>query len=84
VRTRLYRKEHGSDSLTKHFGAWTQLLETCIAEAQKHGEICDQFSASLLAKFLLNSWEGALLRMRAEKSDIPLLDFKETVFKKLL
>ena len=72
------------DGLTKHFGAWTQLLETCIAEAQKQGEICDQFSASLLAKFLLNSWEGALLRMRAEKSDIPLLDFKEIVFKKLL
>jgi TetR/AcrR family transcriptional repressor of nem operon len=31
----------------------------------------------------LNSWEGALLRMRAEKSDAPLLDFKEIVFKKL-
>ena len=72
------------DGLTKHFGAWTQLLETCIAEAQKQGEIGDQFPASLLAKFLLNSWEGALLRMRAEKSDIPLLDFKEIVFKKLL
>jgi TetR/AcrR family transcriptional repressor of nem operon len=71
------------EGLTKHFGAWCDLLEACIAEAQKQGEISDQFPASLLAKFLLNSWEGALLRMRAEKSDAPLLDFKEIVFKKL-
>jgi TetR/AcrR family transcriptional repressor of nem operon len=71
------------DGLTKHFGAWCELLETCIAEAQKQGEISDQFSAALLARFLLNSWEGALLRVRAEKSDTPLLDFKEIVFKKL-
>lgn len=71
------------EGLTKHFGAWCDLLEACIAEGQKQGEISNQFTASLLAKFVLNSWEGALLRMRAEKSDIPLLDFKEIVFKKL-
>jgi TetR/AcrR family transcriptional repressor of nem operon len=71
------------EGLTKHFGAWCDLLEACIAEAQKQGEISNQFAASLLAKFVLNSWEGALLRMRAEKSDAPLLDFKEIVFKKL-
>jgi len=71
------------DGLTKHFGAWCELLEACIAEAQRQREISGQFPASLLAKFLLNSWEGALLRMRAEKSDVPLLDFKEIVFKKL-
>ncbi len=70
--------------LTKHFGVWCSLLEACIAEAQKQGEIGNQFAASLLAKFVMNSWEGALLRMRAEKSDAPLLDFKEIVFKGLL
>lgn len=72
------------EGLTKHFGAWCEIFETCIAEAQTQGEISDQFPPSLLAKFLLNSWEGALLRMRAEKSDTALLDFKEIVFKKLL
>jgi TetR/AcrR family transcriptional regulator, transcriptional repressor for nem operon len=71
------------DGLTEHFGAWCDLLEACIAEAQKQGEIGGQFSASLLARFVMNSWEGALLRMRAEKSDAPLLDFKQIVFKKL-
>jgi TetR/AcrR family transcriptional regulator, transcriptional repressor for nem operon len=71
------------EGLTKHFGAWCDLLEACIAEAQKQAEISNQFAASLLAKFVLNSWEGALLRMRADKSDAPLLDFKEIVFNKL-
>lgn len=71
------------EGLTKHFGAWCDLFEACIAEAQRKGDISDQFPASLLAKFLLNSWEGALLRMRAEKSDAPLLDFKLIVFEKL-
>lgn len=71
------------EGLTKHFEAWCDLLEACIAEAQKQGEISNQFAASLLARFLLNSWEGALLRMRAEKSDAPLLDFKEIIFRKL-
>jgi TetR/AcrR family transcriptional repressor of nem operon len=71
------------DGLARNFGAWCEVFEACIAEAQKQREISDQFPASLLAKFLLNSWEGALLRMRAEKSDAPLLDFKEIVFKKL-
>jgi TetR/AcrR family transcriptional repressor of nem operon len=40
--------------------------------------------ASLLGRFVLNSWEGALLRMRAEKSDAPLIEFKEIIFRKLL
>jgi TetR/AcrR family transcriptional repressor of nem operon len=71
------------EGLTKHFGAWCDLLEGCIGEAQMQGEIGSQFPASLLAKFVLNSWEGALLRMRAERSDASLLDFKEIVFKRL-
>jgi len=32
----------------------------------------------------MNSWEGALLRMRVEKSDAPLIAFKEIVFGGLL
>jgi len=71
------------DNLTRHFDTWCGLLEACIAEAQRQGEINNQLAPSLLARFLLNSWEGTLLRMRAEKSDAPLLDFKEIIFKNL-
>lgn len=71
-------------SLTTHFRTWSRLFETCIAEAQMTGAIANRLPASLLAQFLLNSWEGALLRMRADKSDVPLKDFTEVVFGSLL
>ena len=37
---------------------------------------------SLLASFLINTWEGAVLR--AEKNGTPLEEFEEIVFEKLL
>jgi TetR/AcrR family transcriptional regulator, transcriptional repressor for nem operon len=72
------------EHLVTHFGAWSSLFEQCIAEAQEQGAISDQFPAALLARFVLNSWEGALLRMRVEKGDVPLIEFKEIIFGKLL
>jgi TetR/AcrR family transcriptional repressor of nem operon len=70
--------------LVDYFGSWSHFFEDCIAEAQQQGAICDQLPASLLSRFVLNSWEGALLRMRAEKSDAALAEFKQVVFGKLL
>lgn len=70
--------------LAKHFKSWSGLFQTCILEGQQKGEIADQFSAAALADFILNSWEGALLRMRVEKSDAPLLEFKTMIFCKIL
>lgn len=72
------------DRLSAHFRTWGGLLEGCIEEAQKTGAIRNGLPAALLAQFLLNSWEGALLRMRAEKSDAPLNQFVEVVFESLL
>jgi TetR/AcrR family transcriptional repressor of nem operon len=72
------------EHLVVHFAAWGNFFADCIAEAQQQGAISDQFPADLLARFVLNSWEGALLRMRAERSAAPLIEFKEIVFGKLL
>lgn len=71
-------------SLAAHFQTWSGLFEACIAKAQETGAIASRQPASLLAQFLLNSWEGALLRMRAEKSDVPLREFTDVVFGSLL
>ena len=68
------------EQLAAHFSTWSSLLEACIAEAQNTGAIGNRLPAPLLAQFLLNSWEGALLRMRVEKSDAPLRNFVEVVF----
>ncbi|HUC17048.1 MAG TPA: TetR family transcriptional regulator C-terminal domain-containing protein [Acetobacteraceae bacterium] len=66
--------------LAVHFKSWSVILERCILDGQKNGEIGSQFSAVSLADFTLNSWEGALLRMRVEKSDAPLFEFKTILF----
>jgi len=72
------------ERLVMHFGAWSNFFENCISQAQQQGAISDQFPAALLGRFVLNSWEGALLRMRVEKSAAPLTEFKKIVFEKLL
>lgn len=72
------------ERLAGHFRTWSALFETCIAQAQETGAIRNRLPPALLAQFLLNSWEGALLRMRVEKSDAPLNDFIEVVFGSLL
>jgi len=70
--------------LLQHLGGWSKFFEDCIADAQKHGAIHNRMPAAVLGRFVLNSWEGALLRMRAEKSDAPLLEFKKVIFGVLL
>ena len=72
--------------LDRIFREWRSLFATCIAAAQAAGEIDSQFDAADLAEFLLASWEGAILRMKVERSPAALERFKtiafETVFKR--
>jgi TetR/AcrR family transcriptional repressor of nem operon len=70
--------------LAEHFAAWSGLIETCIEEAQLQGVVDKAIPAHVLADFVFNAWEGALLRMRAEQSDAPLRTFERIVFEKLL
>jgi TetR/AcrR family transcriptional repressor of nem operon len=70
--------------LVEQFNAWSRLFEECISQAQEQGTLSDQFPAALLGRFVLNSWEGALLRMRVEKTDAPLVEFKAIVFGEIL
>ena len=72
------------ERIAENFKTWTGLLEECIAAAQSTGEISNRLPASMLAQFLLNSGEGALLRMRVEKSDAPLKEFREVIFQSVL
>ncbi len=69
------------------FGEWRAPFASCIAEAQKASEISSDFDADELAEFLLASWQGAILRMKVERSPAPLERFKkiafQTVFKEL-
>lgn len=63
-----------------HFATWSSLFQECIEQAKSDGTITTSLPAETLAQFLLNSWEGALLRARSEKSEQPLRDFIDTIF----
>jgi TetR/AcrR family transcriptional repressor of nem operon len=69
------------------FQEWRAPFASCIAEAQAIGEIESTFDPVELAEFLLASWEGAILRMKVERSPAALERFKtitfQTVFKEL-
>jgi TetR/AcrR family transcriptional regulator, transcriptional repressor for nem operon len=51
---------------------YRDLIKTAIARAQFEGSIRDDINAELLADLLVNGWQGALLRMKIERSVAPL------------
>jgi TetR/AcrR family transcriptional regulator, transcriptional repressor for nem operon len=66
------------------FSGWVKALELCIREGQSGGEIRADFDAVVLASFLINAWEGAILRAKVVKNSAPLEEFKQIVFGNLL
>ena len=52
-----------------------QRFAQAIKRAQQQGKVRTDISADDLAEFLLNSWEGALIRMKIENSVQPLRKF---------
>jgi TetR/AcrR family transcriptional repressor of nem operon len=72
------------DSLKGLFVQWTAGLEHAIKDAQDAGEIANKTDAADLAAFLLDAYEGALLRARVEKSRAPLDRFLKLAFGQIL
>ena len=72
------------ESLRKLYGQWTKDLEMAIGEAQAKGEIANKIKASDMAAFLLDAYEGALLRARVERSRKPFDRFMKFAFSELL
>ncbi len=66
--------------LAEIFVEWRSPFAACIAEGQAAGEIAATFPAEELAEFLLSSWEGAILRMKVERTAAPLERFKRIAF----
>ncbi len=60
------------DALTRALRAWRDQLRRAISLAQEQGSLRDDLGATEMADFLINAWEGAVLRMKIEKSTKPL------------
>lgn len=70
--------------ISNAFAHWQQTIATVLQQAVARKELPASTDPASLAGFLLNSWEGALLRSQAEKSDAPLETFMLYVFDGLL
>ncbi|HKQ12421.1 MAG TPA: TetR family transcriptional regulator C-terminal domain-containing protein [Steroidobacteraceae bacterium] len=66
--------------LQEIYAEWLEPFAACIAEAQAAGELAKDFKPLDLADFLISSWEGAILRMKVERSAAPLERFKRIAF----
>jgi len=66
------------------YARWTKDLEAVIKDAQDEGTISNKTSAADLAGFLLDAYEGALLRARVERSSAPFDRFMHLAFTQIL
>ena len=48
------------------FHRWAAELDSVLADGQTRGEITSSSNSTMLAQFLLDAWEGAVLRSRTE------------------
>lgn len=51
----------------------------CLQEAKDHGELAQQSDIYQIADLLRNSWLGALVIMKANKNEKPLLSFQQSL-----
>ena len=72
------------DRLAAVFAAWTQLLSRCIREAQIAGELHTTLDPETLAAFLIDSFEGAVLRTKVDRDGTALQRFETIVFSTIL
>jgi TetR/AcrR family transcriptional repressor of nem operon len=73
-------REHVSNA----FAGWTLLLAGVIEEAQTAGNLKKDIAATTMAAFLIDAWEGAVLRFKVEQSKAPLEAFLIMAFSRIL
>lgn len=66
--------------LRESLDQWQGAFEQCLTEAQTQGEIRAGRDLTQLARFCLNGYQGALLRMKATKDITHLTDFVDQFF----
>ncbi|MFI6294630.1 TetR family transcriptional regulator C-terminal domain-containing protein [Nonomuraea sp. NPDC050790] len=63
---------------------WAGAIATTLAEAQRAGAVRADLDPQITARFLLNAWEGTLIRARADRSEEAFDAFFTTAFGPLL
>ena len=68
------------ESLLSVLGLWGEQISSAIADGQNQGSIRKDLKATELAAFLIDAYEGAILRTRVEKNPRALRSFSKVVF----
>lgn len=63
---------------------WAQALAAVVAEAQREGALTRDGDPDAMAAFIIDAWEGAVMRAKVERSRAPLDNFLTMVFSKIL
>jgi TetR/AcrR family transcriptional repressor of nem operon len=72
------------DRLAGVFAAWTQMLARCIREAQAAGELRTTLDPEDIAAFLIDAYEGAILRTKVDRDPTALRRFESIIFATIL
>jgi TetR/AcrR family transcriptional repressor of nem operon len=70
--------------LERSFSAMGSSIEKCLYEARDNGELHNDLPVPEVAGYIINSWEGALLRMKVSRDIGPLLVFERVLFDTIL
>lgn len=62
-------------AIAQLFDHWTALAATAIRDGQAAGDIHAHLDAERTARFLINSWQGAVVRMKVTSDYGPIEDF---------
>jgi TetR/AcrR family transcriptional regulator, transcriptional repressor for nem operon len=71
------------ERLASMLAKWSRAIEQCVQAAQADGSMRRDLEAKAVAAFLLNSWEGAVMRAKVDRSDAAFEQFEKIVFKSL-
>jgi TetR/AcrR family transcriptional repressor of nem operon len=68
------------NALAHGLANWTEMLAGALRDGQADGSVDATLDGDQVARFLINSWEGAVIRMKIANSRQPLDDFFVVAF----
>jgi TetR/AcrR family transcriptional repressor of nem operon len=72
------------DGVRTNLDSWATAIATAVRDAQTDGSVSADTDPEVLAKFIVNAWEGAIVGERAAKNGSSFAAFFTVVFDSLL